>query len=344
MIRRNSNLTDSSITDIDSLHGLEDNGIYEIDTPNSIKSKYSTFNDEKVALEVIASKNMTVHTIKAVGIELIRYRKNNTWGEWESVLFFKNNDTQRPISTVEGYNLNSLEGKLQDYVNLIRDSDARDIHIGKQPLYDARPIKEKIQNMVPIRREPEMVPKRLHEADRINIKNRDWVRLLRLDTGDSVGVEVSDEVSYVLDKNYNNKYNIMTADGINYVIGDYKFQRVFFEGHFRPYVAASRFSEDGRPTRRSANIMVYSDLDWKWLHNGGRIPRAEVHGLPVSEVYYKCTPDFGYGWPQTGTTGDQCFSNTNGSSTVNTNTHPPREGNNGLVYGTNANLEYVLWR
>lgn len=343
MIKRNNNLTDSKITNIDSLYRLEDSGIYEIDTPNNLKSKYSTFTDDQVILEVTATKNMTIQTISAIGIEFIRYRKNNTWTEWESVLFIKN-DNNRSINVAEGYNLRSLEDKLQSYINTIRGSDAKNIYVGKQPLYDAREIKQKISNMVPIRREPEMVPIYSAERDVITMKNRDWVRLLRLDTGDSLGIEVNDELSYVIDRNYNNRYKVLSNEDTTYIIGDNKFQRIFFEGHFRPYVEASTFSESGRSTRRSANIMVYSDLDWKWLHNGGRINRAEVHHIPVNEMYYKSTPDFGYSWPQTGTTGSQCFSTSTGTSVVNTNTHPPTEGNNGLLYGQNANLEYVLWR
>ena len=340
--KKNSNLTDKKNLNIAILFKIEDSGIYDIEINSTLMNQYA-LEESGGQLEVTATTNFCIQRFKCLSIEFIRYRRNNTWTDWEKVMSLDN-----PIITtnngVTAYDNNNILNELQLYINKIRKDSSRSIYSGKQPLYDDSELRRAISKMVPISREPEIVPVVNDKRDTVSIKNKDWLRLDRLDAGESSGIAVSKTASYVFDNNINNKYNIISESDKYSVIGDEKFDRIFIEGHFRPYATHSSYSEK-IPERRSANFMVQWDLEWKWVHNGGRVPEVNVGGNPVSEMYYKCTPDFGYGWPQCGTTGSQTLG-MNPTTTIFTNTHPIGAGPNGRIFTNagNPNIEYALWR
>lgn len=341
--KKNSNLTDKKNLNIDLLFKIEDSGIYDIEINSTLQNQYA-LEESSGQLEVIATANFCVQRFKCISIEFIRYRKNNVWSDWEKVTSL-DNPTITTNDGVSAYSKEAVLNELQLYVDKVRKTAARSIYSGKQPLYDDSELRTAISKMVPISREPEIVPVVHDQKDMISIKNKDWLRLDRLDAGDSSGVAVNGTASYVFDNNINNKYNIISESGSYSVLGDEKFDRIFIEGHFRPFAEHSRYSER-IPERRSANFMVQWDLEWKWVHNGGRVQEINVGGNPVSEMYYKCTPDFGYAWPQCGTTGSQTLAWSPTTTTIFTNTHPISGGSNGRIF-TNAgspNIEYALWR
>lgn len=340
--KKNSNLTDKKNLNIDLLFKIEDSGIYDIEINSTLMNQYA-LEESSGQLEVTATTNFCIQRFKCLSIEFIRYRRNNTWTDWEKVMSLDN-----PVITtnngVTAYDNNNILNELQLYINKVRKDSSRSIYSGKQPLYDDSELRRAISKMVPMSREPEIVPVVNDKRDTVSIKNKDWLRLDRLDAGESSGIAVSKTASYVFDNNINNKYNIISESDNYSVIGDEKFDRIFIEGHFRPYATHSSYSEK-IPERRSANFMVQWDLEWKWVHNGGRVPEVNVGGNPVSEMYYKCTPDFGYGWPQCGTTGSQTLG-MNPTTTIFTNTHPIGAGPNGRIFTNagNPNIEYALWR
>lgn len=340
--KKNSNLTDKKNLNIDLLFKIEDSGIYDIEINSTLMNQYA-IEESSGQLEVTATTNFCIQRFKCLSIEFIRYRRNNTWTDWEKVMSLDN-----PVITtnngVTAYDNNNILNELQLYINKVRKDSSRSIYSGKQPLYDDSELRRAISKMVPISREPEIVPVVNDKRDTVSIKNKDWLRLDRLDAGESSGIAVSKTASYVFDNNINNKYNIISESDKYSVIGDEKFDRIFIEGHFRPYATHSSYAEK-IPERRSANFMVQWDLEWKWVYNGGRVPEVNVGGNPVSEMYYKCTPDFGYGWPQCGTTGSQTLG-MNPTTTIFTNTHPIGAGPNGRIFTNagNPNIEYALWR
>lgn len=338
--KRSSNLTDKDRLDIDTLFRVEDGGIYDWEIDGLISNKFS-LSPTTAQLEVIVTPNFCIQIARSMSNELIRYRKNGTWTEWEKCLSLESNDVLSNDS-VKGYDRGTLLNELQLYVNKIRKENARPLYMGKQPLYDDQPLRNAIAKMVPTSREPEIVPSYKLEHDTIFIKNSDWTKFDRIDAGESSGVAAREEISYIFDNNYDNRYKIMSQEGDYFIIGDSKYDRIFIEGHFRPFAQQSRFAEEF-PNKRSANFMVLSDLDWKWAYNGVRTSEVFISGNPISELYYKCTPDLGYGWTQTGTTGSQTFKYTP-TSTAHTTTHPNSGYSGGKVYGTNPNIEHVLWR
>jgi hypothetical protein len=338
--KRNSNLTEKDRPDIDTLFRVEDGGIYDWEIDGLISNKFS-ISPTIAQLEVIVTPNFCIQIARSMSNELIRYRKNGTWTEWEKCLALESNGVLSNDS-VKGYDRNTMLNELQLYVNKIRKDQARPLYMGKQPLYDDQPLRKAIEKMVPTSREPEIVPSYKLEQDIITMKNLDWVKFDRIDSGESSGVAATGEISYIFDNNYDNRYKIMSEEGSHFIIGDPKYDRIFIEGHFRPFAEQARFAEH-IPAKRSANFMVLSDLDWKWAYNGGRIHEVNVAGNPVSELYYKCTPDLGYGWPQSGSTGTQTFK-WNPASTVVTTTHPISGDSGGRVFGTSPNIEHVLWR
>lgn len=334
---------DRNIDSLDNIYSITDNGIHNIILPDVLKNKFNIVEDDtSYFLEVIATKSFCVQKIKTIKEEYTRYRSNGLWSEWESTIYrYKKTGEGGTLLDTNGYNEETLLEELQKYVNEVRGTDAIPIRQAKQPLYDDRPVRNKILRMVPVSREPEIVPSSKVQRDTLLIKNRDWMRIARLDTGDSAGIKVKESASYVIDNNYNNRYHFF-RDETYTVIGDPKFERVYFEGHFRPSAYASRLS-GVNITRRHDNLMVVSDLDWKWVYNGGRVGRVDIPHKPVSDIYYKCTPDLGYGWPQSGTTGTQTFANY-GSCSINDSAHPVAFFDSDYVEGNNPNIEHVLWR
>ena len=206
--KKNSNLTDKKNLNIDLLFKIEDSGIYDIEINSTLMNQYA-LEESSGQLEVTATTNFCIQRFKCLSIEFIRYRRNNTWTDWEKVMSLDN-----PVITtnngVTAYDNNNILNELQLYIDKVRKDSSRSIYSGKQPLYDDSELRRAISKMVPISREPEIVPVVNDKRDTVSIKNKDWLRLDRLDAGESSGIAVSKTASYVFDNNINNKYNIMS--------------------------------------------------------------------------------------------------------------------------------------
>lgn len=336
--------------DEDTLYKKEHSGLYKFRMVKDVFSRIDsgfTEKDYTVLLEVIATDNYCIQRAHSKTYHVIRYYKNNAWTPWNYIKHVSKLDNR--VNLTMGYTLDELKDILKDYIETKKGA-AQPLE-GRQTIFEPRELEREIDNLVETSKKSKLIPiqgKTIQTRDEYKVSGGGWLNLNGMNLTGTRGIYVNRGiVAYTFTRNPEDLYKVISDNSKGTVIGDTRFNNVIFDGSYRPFIQASSSSEAGRPRRRSANVMLLQDLDWKVAYNGPRtayvVSDLSVQGATFSEIYYKCTPDLGVNWPQNGTTGPNSSGWRGRTSFVET-TDPSENTYRLEVKGVNPNIELVLWR
>lgn len=356
-------------TNLDELIEVRDSGLYDVVNKNvtynnkSINSLLDNkFNQSETYLEIKNTKTISVQIIHTSTYDIRRTGiKNNykyKWSGWCKSLetSTENLDSLSELKNATNvYTYDEVKEVLKRHIKSIKGASYIDMDKGKQPAYNDIAVKESISRLVNKDRRTELVPHNAEttEADvrdnfwksRENLvpPNRDWLNVGRIENWDNGYIIADRYLHYTYNGNPDDLWCMMRADtDAFHILGHDRFDRIYLEGWFRPKVTQTDggcFA--GNHNTRGNCFMIQEDLNWKWVYNGGRTGFVHVNPTVCNEVYYKCSPDFGIGWPSSYTESGTHGIPQNGGDWTRWNFWDNQERNFG-VWG--INIENVLYR
>lgn len=312
-------------TNLNDILEIRESGLYDITnkalTYNNVPLSdllHNNLSNSEVYLEVINTGELSIQIIHTSTFEMRRSGikqgytwKWSDWGKTYAVTKEKIDSISNEKPDVDSWNYNEVKEALREYVKQIKGASYIDIDKGKQPAYNDIEVRAKINDLVDRSRRTEIVPHNAQQmesdirdgywqqSENLTPPNRDFLYTNRLETFDNTFIVSKYIVAYTFNGNPFDRWAIMRAENNDvHYLGHDRFDRVYFEGHYRPRVIASdggRFA--GNDFTRGNCFMIQEDLNWKWVYNGGRVGYVNVSPTVCNEIYYKGTPDFGVGWP-----------------------------------------------
>lgn len=356
-------------TNLDTVTEVTESGLYNITNKNLTYTNKplasllnNTLNGSELYLEIINTGEISIQILYTTTFEMRRTGMKNKfgwkwsdWGKSYTVTKEKIDPVSNEKPEVDVWNYDEVKETLREYIKQIKGASYIDMDKGKQPAYNDLDVKAKINGLVDRSRRSEIVPHNAEQmesdirdaywqqSEQLSPPNRDFLVTNRLEAFDNVFIVAKYILAYTFNGNPYDRWAIMRAEYNDFhILGDDRFDRVYFEGYFRPRVIQSDAGcFAGNQYTRGNCFMIQEDLNWKWVYNGGRVGFVSVNPTVCNEIYYKGTPDFGVGWPSSYTGSGTHGVPQNGGDFTRWNFWDNTHTNFG-VWG--QNIEQVLYR